>query len=170
MEVVEIENGGKLSYDRVGMMKLVYPFVIDSDRLSTIFLYSLIEGQIVNASSVSHDLKEIVFEIQPDDHIIFQLNCNRNECSLDLYEIKVYTELMDYNGYEQYETVHVTVSKVYSAVFDRHRFRSFAVDNDAPDILRFVLMYLVPIELPYNNFHYSDIQEIVDKIKQFFWS
>jgi len=170
MEIIEIENGGKLSYDRVGMMKLVYPFVIDSDRLSTIFLYSLIDGQVVNASSVSNDLKEIVFEIQPDDHIIFQLNCNRNECSLDLYEIKVYTELMDYNGYEQYETVRVTVSKVYSVNFDRHRFRSFSIDDDAPDLLRFILAYLIPVDLPYNNFHYSDVNEIVDKIKQFFWS
>jgi len=170
MEIVEIGNGGKLSYDRIGAMKLMYPFIVDSNKISTMFLYDLFEGKIVNASHVSHDSKEIMYEIEPNDHVAFELNCDVNECSLNLYEIKVHVELIDYNGYEQYETTGVNVSKVYSTNFDRHRFRSFSNDNDTPNILAFVLAYLVPFDLPYVYYHFLTTDEVVKEIKRFFES
>jgi len=170
MEIVKIGNNGKLSYDRVGMMKLIYQFVIDSDRISTIFLYDLIQTQIVNASSVSHDLKEIVYEIEPNDHTAFELSCNRNECILRLFNIEVKKELRYYNSYDQEETTDVSVKEIYNIKFGRNRFRTYTVDEDAPDIFKFILTYLIPIDLPYSSFGYTDADEIVEKMKKFFWS
>jgi hypothetical protein len=157
---------GKIRYDNVGLLEVEYPFSVGNDKIVTTFLYDVVEGKFIDAT-LDGCLK---FEIEPNDHIMFQLVCNHQDCDLEIYYIDIITQTRWYGNYEQEEIADIRVNKVYSVNFDRHRFRSFVVDEDAPDILRFILAYLIPIDLPYNHFNYSDVNEIVDKIKQFFSS
>jgi len=157
---------GKIRYDNVGLLEVEYPFNISSDKIVTAFLYDIIEHRFVDGM-LDDCLK---FEIQPNDHVIFELVCDTQDCKLKIYNIDVESKTVYYGNYEEEQTVNVEVDEVYSVNFDRHRFRSFVVDKDAPDILKFILEYLVPIDLPYNSFGYSDVNEIVEKMKKFFWS
>jgi len=166
MNELNIGELGKIRYDNVGLLEVEYPFNISSDKIVTTFLYDIIEHRFVDGMLDDH----LKFEIQPNDHVMFQLVCNHQDCDLKIYYIDVKSKTVYYGNYEEEQTVNVEVDEVYSVNFDRHRFRSFAVDDDVPDILRFILMYLVPIDLPYNHFDYSDMNEIIDKIKQFFSS
>jgi len=166
MNELNIGELGKIRYDNVGLLQVLYPFNISSDKIVTTFLYDIIEHRFVDGMLDDH----LKFEIQPNDHVMFQLVCNHQDCDLKIYYIDVKSKTVYYGNYEEEQTVNVEVDEVYSVNFDRHRFRSFAVDDDVPDILRFILMYLVPIDLPYNHFDYSDMNEIIDKIKQFFSS
>jgi len=166
MNELNIGELGKIRYDNVGLLQVLYPFNISSDKIVTTFLYDIIEHRFVDGMLDDH----LKFEIQPNDHVMFQLVCNHQDCDLKIYYIDVKSKTVYYGNYEEEQTVNVEVDEVYSVNFDRHRFRSFAVDDDVPDILRFILMYLIPIDLPYNCFNYSDVQEIVDKMKKFFWS
>jgi len=157
---------GKIRYDNVGLLEVEYSFNISSDKIVTAFVFDMIEHKFIDAT-LGDCLK---FEIEPNDHIIFELVCDTQDCKLKIYNIDVESKTVYYGNYEEEQTVNVEVDEVYSVNFGRHRFRSFAVDDDVPDILRFILMYLIPIDLPYNCFNYSDVQEIVDKMKKFFWS
>jgi len=157
---------GKLRYDNVGLLEVQYPFNISSDKIVTTFLYDIIEHRFVDGM-LDDCLK---FEIQPNDHVMFQLVCNHQDCDLKIYYIDIITQTRWYGNYEEEETADIKVNEVYNVNFSRDHFRSFAMDDDAPDILRFILAYLVPIDLPYNSFGYSDVDEIVEKMKKFFWS
>ena len=165
-KVIGIGQLGKLEYDVVGMLKIEYPFVISSDKILTVFIYNITEGKIVDASL--HD--GLVFEIEPEDHIIFQLTCDSNNCTLKIYNVHVKTVTREYSGYDQEEIDGVLIDEVYHVNFERHRFRAFSVDDEAPQILRFVLSYLIPIDLPYQSYHYSSVQEIVQDLKKYFQS
>ena len=166
MNELNIGELGKIRYDNVGLLEVEYSFNISSDKIVTAFVFDMIEHKFIDAT-LGDCLK---FEIEPNDHIIFELVCDTQDCKLKIYNIDVESKTVYYGNYEEEQTVNVEVDEVYSVNFGRHRFRSFAVDDDVPDILRFILMYLIPIDLPYNCFNYSDVQEIVDKMKKFFWS
>lgn len=166
MNELNIGELGKIRYDNVGLLEVEYSFNISSDKIVTAFVFDMIEHKFIDAT-LGGCLK---FEIEPNDHIIFELVCDTQDCKLKIYNIDVESKTVYYGNYEEEQTVNVEVDEVYSVNFDRHRFRSFAVDDDVPDILRFILMYLVPIDLPYSHFDYSDMNEIIDKIKQFFSS
>jgi hypothetical protein len=160
---INIGELGKIRYDVVGLMKVRYPFNVSHDKIVTAFVYDMIGNKFVDAT-LNNCLE---FEIEPNDHVVFILVCDRQNCRLKIYHINVKSRTVYYGDYEEEQTVNVEVDEVYSVNFDRHRFRSFAVDDDVPDILRFILMYLIPIDLPYNHFDYSDMNEIIDKIKNF---
>jgi len=166
MNELNIGELGKIRYDNVGLLQVLYPFNISSDKIVTTFLYDIIEHRFVDGMLDDH----LKFEIQPNDHVMFQLVCNHQDCDLKIFNIDVESKTVYYGNYEEEQTVNVEVDEVYSVSFDRHRFRSFSIDEDAPDIVKFILTYLVPIDLPYNEFYYSDVNEIVDKMKQFFSS
>jgi len=166
MEIISIGEMGKIEYDNIGLLKIKYPFNISSDKIVTAFLYDIIEHRFVDGM-LDDCLK---FEIEPNDHIIFELVCDTQDCKLKIYNIDVESKTVYYGDYEEEQTVNVEVDEVYSVDFDRHRFRTYTVDEDAPDIFKFILTYLIPIDLPYNHFNYADVDEIVEKIKQFFWS
>ena len=164
--IVNIGEMGKIEYDNIGLLKIKYSFNISSDKIVTAFVFDMIEHKFIDAT-LGDCLK---FEIQPNDHVMFQLVCNHQDCDLKIFNIDIITQTRWYGNYEQEETADIKVNNVYSVNFSRNHFRSFTIDEDAPDILRFILMYLVPIDLPYNEFYYSDVNEIVDKMKQFFSS
>ena len=164
--IVNIGEMGKIEYDNIGLLKIKYSFNISSDKIVTAFVFDMIEHKFIDAT-LGDCLK---FEIQPNDHVMFQLVCNHQDCDLKIFNIDIITQTRWYGNYEQEETADIKVNNVYSVNFSRNHFRSFTIDEDAPDILRFILMYLVPIDLPYNKFYYSDVNEIIDKIKQFFSS
>jgi len=166
MNEINIGELGKLRYDNVGLLEVQYPFNISSDKIVTTFLYDIIDQKFVDG--VLDDC--LKFEIQPNDHVVFILVCDRQNCRLKIYHINVESRTVYYGDYDQEEISNVEVDEVYSVDFDRYRFRSFAMDDDAPEILKFILTYLVPIDLPYNSFGYSDVDEIVEKMKKFFWS
>ena len=164
MGKVNIGEMGKIEYNNIGLLTVKYPFYLSSDRIVTAFVYDLIEKKFIDSKLRDY----LEFEIEPNKHVFFELVCDINNCKLKIYSINVATDIKCYGDYEQEEISSVTVNNVYSVEFDRNRFRSFSVDDTAPDILRFILGYLIPIDLPYNQFYYSDVNEIVDKIKQFF--
>jgi len=164
--IVNIGEMGKIEYDNIGLLKIKYSFNISSDKIVTAFVFDMIEHKFIDGMLDDH----LKFEIQPNDHVMFQLVCNHQDCDLKIYNIDVESKTVYYGNYEEEQTVNVEVDEVYSVNFSRNHFRSFAVDDNVPDILRFILMYLVPIDLPYNEFYYSDVNEIVDKMKQFFSS
>ena len=166
MEIISIGEMGKIEYDNIGLLKIKYPFNISSDKVVTVFVFDMIEHKFINAT-LGDCLK---FEIEPNDHIIFELVCDTQDCKLKIYNIDVESKTVYYGDYEEEQTVNVEVDEVYSVNFDRHRFRTYTVDEDAPDIFKFILTYLIPIDLPYNSFGYTNTDEIVEKIKQFFWS
>jgi|GEM_PF-4984135 len=164
-----VVNLMKIKFDRVGMMKLIYPFIISTSEISTAFVYDLFEGKFINAPLVDHN-KKLVFELEPNDHVAFTLTCDRSECLLKVYDIHVKTELRNYDGYEQYETDDVKVSEVYSAILDRDIFRSISNCKDTPNILSFILAYLVPLNLPDVYYSFLNANEIVEELKKFFES
>jgi hypothetical protein len=166
MNEINIGELGKISYDVVGLIKVKCPFSISSNKIMTAFLYDIIGNKFVDSMLDGY----LGFEIEPSDHVMFQLVCDHQNCDLKIYHINVESRTVYYGDYEQEEISNVKIGEVYSVNFDRHRFRSFSIDDDAPDILRFMLGYLIPIDLPYNNFHYSDVNEIVEKIRRFFSS
>jgi len=165
---LKIGEKGRLQYDRVGMMRLVHPFVIDSKRIDVIFVYDLIERRFVSASNISHDSKEIVFDIQPNTHTLFELCCNNKECSLKVYDLHVHEEVKDVDGYEEIQSRSVEVNEVYSTSFCRDWFRSISNDRDTPDIIAFISAYLIPLDLPEVYFPFYYTSEIVEVLKKFF--
>ena len=167
---VRVGELGELIYEKIGMMDVVHPFVISADKIVTLFIYDLIGHEFINGTIINGLKPSLKFEIEPNDHIIFQLTCDSNSCILKIYSVNVKRVTRNYDGYDQEETVSVQVDEVYTIDFDRHRFRSFTVDDEAPEILRFILAYLVPIDLPYQSYHYSNVQEIVQDLKKYFWS
>jgi len=156
----------RIEYDKVGLLKISCPFIISSKEISTVFIYDLIGRKFVEAF-VDAEMK---FEIEPNDHVVFQLLCDSKNCKLKVFSIKVRTQTVYYDYYEQEETVGVDMTEEYSVELDRRGFRSFSVDDEAPAILRFILAYLIPIELPYQSFYYSDSCEIVKDLRKYFWS
>ena len=169
-EVKEVKIGelGKAEFDRVGMIKVSFPFIVSSNDIITAFIYDLFEGKFVNASLVDHDAKKLTFELEPNDHVVFSIVCDGKKCKLMLFNVHVKREIRYYDGYDQEETEDVIVSEVYHAELCRDIFRSISNCKDTPDILAFVLAYLVPLDLPYTSFHYTDIDEIVSDLKKFF--
>jgi hypothetical protein len=88
MKIVEIGKMGKISYDNIGLLKIKYPFNISSDEILTTFLYDVVEGKFIDAT-LDGCLK---FETEPNDHIMFQLVCNHQDCDLEIYYIDIITQ------------------------------------------------------------------------------
>jgi len=167
---VRVGELGELIYEKIGMMDVVHPFVISADKIVTLFIYDLIGHEFINGTIINGLKPSLKFEIEPNDHIIFQLTCDSNSCTLKIYNVHVKTVTREYSGYDQEEIDGVLIDEVYHVNFERHRFRAFSVDEEAPQILRFVLSYLIPIDLPYQSYHYSSVQEIVQDLKKYFQS
>ena len=170
MQEVSIGDRGKIEYDKIGMLKLTYPLVVSNNEISTIFAYDLFEGKFVDASLADCSNKKLIFELEPNDHVLFNMTCDSKTCTLKLLEVKVKRELKYHNGYDYEETTDVSVNELYNADFDRHRFRSYSNDSDTPNILAFILAYLIPLDLPYVYYHYADTNEIIEELKRFFES
>ncbi len=81
-------------------------------------MYDIIEHRFVDGM-LDDCLK---FEIQPNDHVMFQLVCNHQDCDLKIYYIDVITQTRRYGNYEQEETADIKVNKVYSVNFSRDHF------------------------------------------------
>ena len=160
---------GSLRYDRVGMMEIVHPFIIDSNKISILFVYDQIERKFVSASYINHEEKTMSFEVEPNDHSLFEICCINKECKLRLFDVHVKTEIrVDYDGYDQEEVTDVVVIEKYNVSFDRDWFRSISNDRDTPDIIGFVSAYLIPLDLPETNFPYYNTNEIAEVMKEFF--
>jgi len=170
MREVKIGELGKVEFYEIGGLKVSFPFIISSNRLTTAFIYDLFEGRFVNAKSIDHENKQLVFELEPNDHVLFAILCNDKICALRLFNIHVKRELRYYGDYDQEETEDVVVSEIYNAKLYRDMYRSISNCKDTPDILAFVLAYLVPIDLPEVHYRYSTPDEIVNDVKNFFES
>ena len=166
---VKIGDGGKIEYDIVGMMKVSFPYIISTDKINVAFVYDLFERKFINASLVDHDNKILSFEVEPHEHGVFVLTCNREECILRLFDVHVKREIVYYGDYDEEQTKGVTVDEVYHVNLGRDIFRSISNCKDTPDILAFVA-YLIPIDLPDVYFNYMDVDEIISDLKKFFES
>ena len=159
----------EIEFERVGMITISCPLIINSKRIVTAFIYDTFEKTFVNASIDQY--QSMKFEIEPNDHIMFLLDCDTSKCTLKLLNIHVVRRLVEYyDGYDEEENEDVIINEVYNVIFDRHRFRSFGNCKDTPDILAFLLSFLIPIDLPYAYFHHSSADEIVEDLKKFFES
>ena len=165
---VKIGELGIIRFGKIGMMEVSYPFIVSSKQIVSAFVYDLFEGRFINAKTVDHDNKKLVFELEPNNHILFSITCDNNVCELKLFDINVRRELIDDNGYDYEETKDVIVNEVYSARLYRDMYRSISNCKDTPNILAFILAYLIPIDLPDVYYHFLTTDEVVKEIKRFF--
>ena len=167
MQEIKLGELGKIKYDRVGTIEFSHPFIISSSKIITAFVYDLFQKKFVSAELVNHDAKTMKFEIEPNDHAVFLISCSDRTCELKVYNMHVRSDTVNYDGYEQYETLGVTVDEVYSTTFDRSDFRYLGLYEGVPDILGFITAFLVPINLPDTYFRYIDVNEIIEDLKNF---
>jgi len=135
-------------------------FIHTPDVLDVTMIFSLNDWIFIEAKKFNENTRTVLYDLDYGEYVLFNVKCNGNQCELNVNEIGIYD---NEKGQPQ-----LIKTEDYHTVFSRFSITNIALTKWAPVVLRHVMQYLRPFDIPCHYYISSDVDQIIDQISKFF--
>jgi len=131
------------------------PYILD-----VTMVFSLNDWRFIEANKFNEHTNTVVYDLDYGEYALFNVKCNGDQCELNVSTVGVYD---DKKGELQ-----LIKTEEYHTNFSRFSITDIALTKWAPIILRHVMKYLRPFDIPCHYYIPSDVEQIIDQVSRFF--